>query len=192
VLRSQLEAARSVAVKFDTVEKATAAGYFNTTNDVPFMGAHFINSQYLTDGVFDPAKPEGLLFSKLGNPTGPWKLVGVWYLILPGQAGSTDKVPPQGFAGNLDLWHQHYGLCTRNGIISENNTLDSCRADHGQWIGDLRWMMHTWVYPEGSDNSSGVFSYLNNDLYMKQQGSFTGGAGDLAQNRSRIRTRVAD
>jgi hypothetical protein len=187
VLRAQLEGARVAALKYDTVDKAMAGGYFNTTNDVPFMGAHFINSQYLGDGVFDPAKPEGLLFSKVGNPQGDWKLVGVWYLILPGQAGSSETVPPQGFAGNLDLWHEHHGLCTRAGIISENNTLDGCRADQGAWIGDLRWMMHTWVYPEGADNSQGVFSYLNNDLYMKQQGAFTGGSEDFTKNRGRLR-----
>jgi hypothetical protein len=171
VLKAQLEGARAFALDHDTIEKARAAGYFNTTNDVPFMGAHFINSQYLSDGVFDASKPEGLLFSKMGNPSGDWHLVGVWYLILPGQGGSTATVPPQGFAGNLDLWHAHYGLCTRNGIISENNTQEGCLADRGNWMGDLRWMMHVWVYPEsGADNSAGVFGYLNQNLYDKQQG----------------------
>ncbi len=171
VLKAQLQEARAFALNHDTVEKARAAGYFNTTNDVPFMGAHFINAKYLSDGVFDASKPEGLLFSKVGNPSGDWHLVGVWYLIFPGQAGSSVTVPPQGFAGNLDLWHAHYGLCTRNGIISENNTREGCLADHGNWLGDLRWMMHVWVYPEsGVDNSAGVFSYLNQDLYAKQRG----------------------
>ncbi len=171
VLKAQLQEARAFALNHDTVEKARAAGYFNTTNDVPFMGAHFINAQYLSDGVFDPSKPEGLLFSKIGNPSGDWHLVGVWYLIFPRQAGSSATVPPQGFAGNLDLWHAHSGLCTRNGVISENNTAEGCAADHGNYIPDLRWMMHVWVYPEsGVDNSAGVFSYLNQDLYAKQQG----------------------
>jgi hypothetical protein len=172
VLKEQIQQARDFALSHDTIEKAMAAGYYNTTNDVPFMGAHFINSQYLSDGVFDASKPEGLLFSKIGNPSGDWKLVGVWYLILPGQGGSTATIPPQGFAGNLDLWHIHYGLCTRAGIISENNTYQSCQADQGNWIGDLRWMMHVWVYPEsGVDNSNGVFAYLNQDLWAKQQGA---------------------
>ncbi len=188
ILRQQLQADRDVALKHNTVDKAIAAGYFNTTNDVPFMGAHFINAGYLTDGVFDPSKPEGLLFSKLGNPDGDWQLVGVWYLIVPGQGGSTEEVPPVGFAGNLDLWHEHHGLCTRAGIISENNTAEGCRADNGAYIGDLRWMMHTWVYPEsGADNSAGVFSYLNNDLFDKQQGAFTGGSEDFSRNRGRLR-----
>ena len=187
VLRTQLEGARNAALKFDTPEKAAAGGYFNTTNDVPFMGAHYINTANLTDGVFDAGKPEGLLFSKLGAPAGDWNLVGVWYLILPGQGGSSAEVPPEGFAGNLDLWHEHHGLCTRAGIISENNTAESCATDDGRFMGDLRWMMHTWVYPENADNSEGVFSYLNNDLYMKQQGSYTGGAEDASRNRGRFR-----
>ena len=175
-LQGQLQQARDFALSHNTVDEARSAGYYNTTNDVPFMGAHFINGAYLSDGVFDASKPEGLLFSKMGNPDGDWKLVGVWYLILPGQGGS-DTVPPQGFAGNLDLWHQHYGLCTRAGIISENNSYESCQADHGNWIGDLRWMMHVWVYPEGADNSAGVFGYLNQDLWAVQQADPNAPAG---------------
>ena len=169
-LQEQLSQARAFAEAHDTVEKAQAAGYFNTTNDVPFMGAHFINPRYLGDGVFDPGKPEGLLFSKLGGgPDAEWQLVGVWYLIPPGAApGVTATIPPAGFAGNLDLWHEHHGLCTRNGIISENNTRAGCRADNGSWIGDVRWMMHVWVWPETADNPEGVFTYLNYNLFEMQ------------------------
>ncbi|MCH8161684.1 MAG: hypothetical protein IIB88_07295 [Chloroflexi bacterium] len=168
-LRSELTAAREFALQFDTVEKAYAAGYNKTTNDVPFMGAHFLNNQYLTDGVFDAGKPEGLLFSKLGNPDNDWTLVGVWYLLLPGQGGATVDSPPEGFSGSLDLWHTHHGLCTRAGVISEDNSAESCAADSGNFIGDLRWMMHAWVYPEaGVDNSEGVFVYLNSDLFEAQ------------------------
>jgi hypothetical protein len=171
VLKGELAAARAFAEQHNTVEKAQAAGFYNTTNDVPFMGAHFLNNQYLTDGVFDAGKPEGLLFSKLGDPNGEWQLVGVWYLLIPGVTqGVTETLPPEGFAGNLDLWHTHYGLCTRDGVISENNTADGCRADNGRWIGDLRWMMHVWVWPEAGDNPEGVFTYLNAELYEKQQG----------------------
>ncbi len=174
-LRSELGAAREFALQYDTVEKAYEGGYYKTTNDVPFMGAHFINSQYLTDGVFDAGKPEGLLFSKLGDPDNDWTLVGVWYLLLPGQGGATVDSPPDGFTGSLDLWHTHHGLCTRAGVISEDNSSESCAADNGNFIGDLRWMMHAWVYPEsGVDNSEGVFVYLNSDLLeVQSQASVT-------------------
>lgn len=170
VLREQLQAAYAVAQKYYDVRAAEADGYRNTTNDVPFMGAHFLNSQYVVDGVFDPAKPEGLLYSKLGQgDDAEWKLVGVWYLLVPGvNPGVTATIPPEGFAGNLDLWHEHIGLCTRNGIISENNTREDCLADGGRWVGDLRWMMHAWVAPEVIDNPEGVFTYLNAELYRQQ------------------------
>ena len=171
-LQDQLAQARAFAEAHNTIEKAQAAGFFNTTNDVPFMGAHFINRDYLTDGKFDASKPEGLLFSKKGGgETAPWQLVGVWFLLIPGVNGSvTDTMPPEGFAGNLDLWHAHQGLCTRAAGISENNTRESCQADNGSFIGNIKWMMHVWVYPEsGADNSDGVFVYLNTDLYEQQR-----------------------
>lgn len=170
VLQGQLGAARAFAEAHNTLEKAQADGYFITTNDVPFMGAHLINATYLADGVFDAGKPEGLLFSKLGNPDGEWQIVGVWYLLIPGLTkGTTATIPPEGFAGNLDLWHEHHGLCVRAGIISEDNTHEGCVADDGRWIGDLRWMMHVWVWPENAENPEGVFTYLNANLWEKQQ-----------------------
>jgi hypothetical protein len=170
-LKDQLQQARDFALAHDTIEKAQAAGFFNTTNDVPFMGAHFINREYLMDGKFDPSKPEGLLFSKKGGgESATWQLVGVWFLLVPGvNGGVTNTMPPEGFAGNLDLWHAHRGLCTRTAGISENNTRESCLADDGNFIGDIRWMMHVWVYPEGADNPEGVFTYLNTNLYQMQQ-----------------------
>jgi hypothetical protein len=170
LLREQLAAARAFAAEHNTVEKAQAAKFYNTTNDVPFMGAHFINREYLLDGKFDAGKPEGLLFSKVGDPDGEWQLVGVWYLLIPGiNPDATDSSPPEGFAGSLDLWHAHRGLCTRAGVISENNTEEGCREDNGNFIGDLRWMMHVWVWPEVADNPEGVFVYLNTNLWQMQQ-----------------------
>ena len=182
-LQDQLRQARAFAETADTREKAEAAGFNKTTNDVPFMGAHFLSMENLLDGVFDAGKPEGLLFSQLGGgQDAEWQLVGVWYLLIPGlNEGVTESIPPQGFAGNLDLWHEHHGLCTRAGIISENNTEESCRADNGNWTGDLRWMMHVWVWPETADNPEGVFTYLNTELYNMQrnvQGEPLGGLPD--------------
>jgi hypothetical protein len=165
--KAEVLAARDVALRLNTVEAAQAAGYRNTTSDVPFMGMHYLNSEYVSDGVFDPSKPEGLLFSQIDG--GEPKLVGVWYLLLPGIGGVTRDVEPAGFTGNLDLWHAHIGLCLV-GLegASEGETRESCEAKGGRFTADLRWMMHVWVAPEASENPDGVFAYLNGDLYEKQ------------------------
>ena len=91
-LRRQIQAGRMVATTLDTPAKAFAAGYVNTTSDVPYMGQHYLNFDLVRDGIFDPAKPEGLLFSKIDG--GEEKLVGVWYLQVPGIGGVTREVEP--------------------------------------------------------------------------------------------------
>lgn len=175
-LKAQLAELRAFVQTVNTVEKAQAAGYQFTTNDVPFMGAHLLNFSYVSDGVFDPGKPEGLLFSKLDGDE--WIPVGAWFLLVPGvNPGVTEAIPPQAFAGNLDLWHEHHGLCTRNNVISENNTAAGCAEDNGSFIGDLKWMMHVWAWPENAENVDGVFTYLNYGLFEKQQNVVSFGPG---------------
>jgi hypothetical protein len=168
LLKQQIEQVHQVALQFPTIDAAKAAGYVNTTSDVPFMGEHFLNYDLVKEGVFDPAHPQGLLFSKIG-PNGEEQLVGVWFLLLPGINGVTRDADPAGFASNLDLWHAHVGLClVALSGASEGETKESCTAKGGSYTADLRWMMHVWVAPN-QENPDGVFAYLNNDLWAKQQ-----------------------
>jgi len=167
LLKEQVLQVREVALKYPTPESASAAGFFNTTSDVPFMGRHYINAEFLRDGKFDPTKPEGLLYSKIDG--GPEKLVGVWFLQIPGIGDVKRDVEPAGFAGDLDLWHAHLGLCLVGTTgASEGETQESCSAKGGRFTADLRWMMHVWVAPEAVENSDGFFAYLNGDLYQMQ------------------------
>jgi len=168
LLKQQIEQVHQVALEFPTIDAAKAAGYVNTTSDVPFMGEHYLNYDLVKKGVFDPAHPQGLLFSKIG-PNGAEQLVGVWFLLLPGINGVTRDAEPAGFASNLDLWHAHSGLClVALSGASEGETKESCTAKGGSYTADLRWMMHVWVAPN-QENPDGVFAYLNNDLWAKQQ-----------------------
>jgi hypothetical protein len=168
LFKQQVEQVRAVAEKFKTPADAIAGGYVRTTSDVPYMGEHYLNYNYVKSGIFDPAHPQGLLFSKIDN--GEEKLVGVWFLLIPGLGGNTRDVEPVGFAGNLDLWHAHTGLCLTGFTgASEGETRESCSAKGGSYTADLRWMMHVWVTPETTENPAGVFAYLNNDLFQKQQ-----------------------
>ena len=166
--KEQVGQVRQVALKFPKPADAIAAGYVRTTSDVPYMGEHYLNYNYVKSGIFDPEHPQGLLFSKIDS--GEEKLVGVWFLLVPGLGGITRDVEPTGFAGNLDLWHAHTGLCL-NGLkgASEGETKESCSAKGGSFTADLRWMMHVWVATESTENPDGVFAYLNGDLFNKQQ-----------------------
>ncbi len=166
-LKEQILQVRAIAEKYPTEAAANAGGYINTTSDVPFMGKHFLNFDYVRDGIFDPAKPEGLLFSKIDG--GEPKLVGIWFLLVPGVGDVTKAVEPEGFTSDLDLWHAHIGLClVGTSGASEGETKESCEAKGGNFTADLRWMMHVWVAPEATENPEGVFAYLNQDLYEKQ------------------------
>ena len=167
-LKRQVEQVRRSAELYPTVDAAKAAGYVNTTNDVPFMGEHYLNFDLVRKGTFDPAHPQGLLFSKVG-PGGEEQLVGIWFLLVPGINGITGDVQPEGFTGDLDLWHAHVGLCLVGlSGATEGETAESCAAKGGSFTLDLRWMMHVWVAPL-QDNPDGVFAYLNNDLFLDQQ-----------------------
>jgi hypothetical protein len=173
--QNEVLTSRAVAEQLNTTEKASAAGFVQTTNDVPFMGEHWLNYNNVRDGVFDPAKPEGLLFSTVD---GERKLVGVWHLLIPGIGDVKRDIEPAGFTGDLDLWHAHLGLCiVKLQGASEGETRESCEAKDGAFTADLRWMMHVWVVPEGTENPDGVFAYLNGDLYEKQQATKAAAAG---------------
>jgi hypothetical protein len=165
-LRDQIMRVHEVALKYPTTEAAEAAGYRNTTSDVPFMGMHYLNFDMVRKGTFEPDRPTGLLFSKVDD--GPPTLVGVWFLLLPGVGGNTREQQPAGFASDLDMWHAHIGLClVGTSGASEGETRESCDAKGGSFTADLRWMMHVWVAPD-FDNPAGAFAYLNNDLYEQQ------------------------
>jgi hypothetical protein len=169
LLRAQLEQVHAAALKYPDPASAKAAGYVRTTSDVPYMGEHYLNYAVIKSGKFDPSRPSGLLFSTIDN-SGTEKLVGIWYLMVPGIGGVTGDAPPSNtWAGNLALWHEHDGLCLV-GVTgaSEGETPASCQAKGGSYTASLKWMMHVWVAPV-QDNPDGVFAYLNNDLFAKQQ-----------------------
>lgn len=162
----QIMQLRDFVSKIHNSDDARAAGYFQATNDVPYMGEHWINGQYLTDGVFDPSKPEGLLMSTVD---GKHQVVGVWFLQLPGLGTVSAARQPDGFAGDFDRWHAHVGLCVvGTDEAKEGETRDSCLAKGGDYTEDLRWMLHVWVEPEAAENSRSVVAYLNAELNDKQ------------------------
>jgi hypothetical protein len=173
-LGRELDQARAVAAKYPTVKDAEAAGYRKVTNYLPGIAAHYMNFDYLRDG-FVLEHPEMLLYDGT-EPTS--HMVGLsYYIIKPGTSEPTD-----GFVGNNDHYHQHIGLCFRNGVVaSGSNTTDAqCSAQGGRKSGGSGgWMSHVWIVP-GCESDWGIFSGANPKLKVQIPGApgpTTGGCG---------------
>jgi hypothetical protein len=130
-----------------TPEQAAAAGYAQSSSQVPGVGTHWINWT-LVDAPFDPARPSMLLFDE--TPGRRAHLVGFSYWVRSGSE-------PEGFAGANDGWHSHLGLCFVRGRLYLEG-VPAALACPGTWLngGDL-WMLHAWVVPN-LPNSDGRFA----------------------------------
>jgi len=155
VLQEQLAAARAGTEKYRDVREAVNDGYIQVTQDLPGIAAHFANPVHYADGVFDPAKPEILLYAKAD---GQWSLVGLSYTA----PFTGDQTPPAGFAGPLDAWHYHTDLCFRGQrVVAASQSADQCRQAGGRFVGNTGWMMHLWLY---SESPEGLFAHQNSLL----------------------------
>lgn len=150
-LDEQLNQARSSIPALDTIAEAEAAGYIQASTSVAGVGAHWLKWSAV-DQPFDPSTPSMLLFETTTNGR-PRELVGFSYW-----AASDGE--PEGFAGDLDTWHQHYGLCFVNGWLRSENKTDRTECA-GDWVnGSDLWMLHAWVNPS-VPNVDGVFADVN-------------------------------
>ncbi len=152
VLARELRAAADVACRLRTTEDARRAGYTVSANFTEGVGTHWTNWR-LVDAPFDPTRPSMLLY---GPRLGETRLVAFSYWVRTLQAGG-----PNGFAGDADHWHRHFGLCfDTRGLLQRENV--AARADcAGRWLnGSDMWMLHAWVVP-GDANLWGVFAALN-------------------------------
>jgi hypothetical protein len=145
---AQWQAAQAAAATLATPDAAAAAGYVKASPQAPGVGTHWIDWR-LVDAPFDPAHPSMLLFDeRAGRPA---RLAGFSYWTR-----SADG-PPDGFAGDADVWHSHLGLCFIDGWLFREDipAADGCT---GQWLaGPDLWMLHAWVV-DGLENPDGPFA----------------------------------
>ena len=148
-LSVQLAQARATAEKYPTVADAEAGGYKLVTTYIPLIGAHYIKYT-IFDTTFSIDEPEMLLYDGT-NPNS--SIVGLSYYVF-------SDTEPSPFAGPNDHWHQHIGLCIKNGVVVGGTQLTAaqCAARGGAKSGlNNGWMIHAWVVA-GWDSPQGVFS----------------------------------
>jgi hypothetical protein len=139
-------------MQFPTTTDAVNNGYPQATVFFPGIAAHYLDWN-IFDGEFDPMRPEVLLYGAQGQ------LVGVNYIVYSG------ATPPEGYAGDLDHWHEHPTLCRdlRTTLIvgGENLSAAECAALGGEVINFEGWyLLHVWSIP-GWESPEGIFSHEN-------------------------------
>ena len=176
-LVGQLDALATTLARYESVDDACAEGYRVSSEQNPNMGIHMTSYRNFADGVFDPARPEMLLFAMDGGEKlkkdeigrcvdGAWtgdprqQVVGAAFVLPTDQFGEDH---PEGFAGPIDNWHVHYYSCvgTRSDAIL---TEAQCRARGGEMVDKAGWMIHAYAEPR-FDSQTGVFSMWNPSIW---------------------------
>ena len=146
----QWQAAIEAAESRSTMEQLQELGYVRSSGETDGAGEHWTNWE-LVDLPFDPARPSQVLVDELVYGEG-LELIAFSYWVR-------SDGPPEGFAGDLDVWHRHRGVCFVDGMImDENRQPDECDGD---WFnGENLWMVHAWIVP-GVENDYGPFHNVN-------------------------------
>jgi hypothetical protein len=112
----QLAAARGAAHRYASAAAAAADGYVLASYFISGFGVHWINWARVT-APFDPAEPGMLLYDGDGTKA---HLIGLSYYVR-----SPGDVPPEGFAGDNDRWHRHFGTCYSGSFLVGENVPDA-------------------------------------------------------------------
>ena len=130
-------------------------GYTQVTQDLPLIGAHFLNVDYARDGLFDPTRPELLIYA---YQDGGWRFYGPSYITRLVVDYEEEEVP-EGFAGPFDAWHWHANWCFT--IAGARVTSpEECSQRSGFFIERMGHQMHLWV----RENPSGIFNHGHPEL----------------------------
>lgn len=156
LLVEQLAEARSATAKYADISVARAEGFATLSVDLPGSGVHMVKPERIGDGV-KLDEPEMLLYTWNGSQ---WQFLGVAYV----ETGSADGIsPPDGFAGDADVWHQHDRACLAPSglVLAVDGTMTSatCAASGGSYeagTGGGQWALHVWL---GLPNAGGYFGH---------------------------------
>jgi hypothetical protein len=147
------------------VAAAEAAGYRRAGPYSPGLGTHYTitNGAALNfDGVMsdeDLRNPLSIIYAG-SEPTS--EVVGFMYYATTG-------APPEGFAGENDVWHYQEQICISyaNGEINAPFGADlpvtdaQCGEVGGFMIDSTQYMVHVWSVPGWNDVDGGVFAEVN-------------------------------
>jgi hypothetical protein len=115
----ELQQARAATARYRDINNAFRDNYKDIGLVMPNMGYHFMKTEFV-DAVFDPKKPELLVYNK--KEDGSFELGAVEYAV-PIDPNSPNT-PPDGFTGINDEWDfntLNTGLWTLHAWVWKNN-----------------------------------------------------------------------
>lgn len=168
-VKAQVDITKALVEQYPTAADAERGGWRKATINLHGIGAHYLKggpAGFLADYAFDPANPNVLLYDGEGPDA---KIAGASFILT--------EPDPQGYTGQLDVWHYHYGVCfdtTSFLVIAEvdghegstiSMTPEECEAQGATVfpIDDL-YMIHVWVAPDYIDVAP-VFAHDHPKLY---------------------------
>ena len=152
-LDAELADAAAVVAATPTVADAEAAGFVLATGP-HCSGVHLIHWDRM-DGELDRAAPEMLLAAGQ-EPDDP--VIGLSYYEVG------DGPEPDLYAGGLDRFHRHDGMCIAEDglVLGQGIAAGDCTARGGR-SGDDGWMLHVWPVA-GWENPNGTFALTTSRL----------------------------
>lgn len=124
----EVDQLKTATSKYVDIDVATAEGFFDASGFVPNMGHHYLLPPRV-DGTFELEQPEILLYAP--DADGNMEFVAVEYAVPIADLDNPGS-PPDGFAGDLDVWEINPGLS--------------------------QWQLHVWIV---KDNPDGLFAPHN-------------------------------
>ena len=119
---------KAASAKYMDVQVATDEGFIDVSGFVPNMGHHYLLPSRVDD-IVKLDEPELVLYAPDTN--GTMQMVAVEFAV-PVEDLENPGAPPEGFTGNLDVWHLNTNLS--------------------------QWQLHVWIVRENPD---GIFAEFN-------------------------------
>jgi hypothetical protein len=154
-----VQAARSVADKYQDYKVALGDGYQIFHPEVPQKMYHFTNywNAFKARRNFDPSQPTSLLYEKQGDG---YKLIGVMYTDAKdaNEDELNERIPL-----SIAQWHAHVNLClpppdkkqearppnAKYGLQGSIATKEHCEAAGGTFLPQIfGWMVHVYPYEQ--------------------------------------------
>jgi len=170
-----VEAARTVAAKYQDYKVALADGYKIFLPNLPQKQYHFTNywNAFDAGNRFDASRPTSLLYEKVGDN---YKLIGVMYTA---KKDASEEELNSRIPLSIAQWHAHVNLCmpprdrraealppnAKFGLAGSIVTKSECDAAGGKFLPQIfGWMVHVYPFEQKAEDVWAVDRQMDHSM----------------------------